>query len=173
MLSPDGWEDLNECPECCGPVYPYPYYPYQSGTSAGGGGTIATGCCPGRLLPEKLYGTLVNATGDCGNYAPQSWEFTYVGSTPTAALWESTPPPTLNDGLPGITYQLTCESDGLGNYSWRLGYVAVVTDCIAIGVQTSCNPLLVTFDAEGSALCNGDDFGGRYCNGTYQIIITE
>jgi hypothetical protein len=154
-------------------VYPYPYYPYQSGTSAGGGGTIATGCCPGRLLPEKLYGTLVNATGDCANYQPTTWEFTYDN---LLNWWQSTPPPTIagSAGLPGVDYVLVCNSDGLGNYVWLLGYVSPVSDC-QVNVTAICNPLLLTFDFVGAAdpACSNDDFGGRLCNGTYQIIITE
>lgn len=169
---PDGWTDLGPC-DCCGS--PYPYYPYYSGGGQQGEeGTIETGCCPGILLKTKLYGTLVNATGNCGSYSPQSWEFNYIGSGPTGHFWQSTPPPSLNNGFPGVEYELSCQTDGLGNYNWFLGYVAPVSDC-QVSYTASCDPLMITFDMQGGAnpSCSNDDFGGRLCNGTYQIIITE
>ena len=171
-MTSDGWVDQGPC-DCCGSPYGY-YYSYYSGAQSGAPGTIATGCCPNRLLPAKLYGTLTNATGDCGSYAPQSWEFNFVGSGPLGTEWQSTPPPTLNNGLPGVEYSLSCVINGLGGYTWQLGYVSAVSDCV-IGVTAVCNPLLITFDLQGAAHpdCANDDFGGQLCDGTYQIVITE
>lgn len=144
----------------------------------GTGTHIFPDCCPsGVPVPEILYGTLVNATGDCSTYTPTSWTFVYdpVNSTPTSHLWHASGPSLGNNESPsnvgGITdYTLSCQGA-----AWNLIGYAVLLDC-QIGNPTSdCDPLLLTFNYVGSGdpSCNNDDFLGQLCSGTYQVIVTE
>jgi hypothetical protein len=171
-VSPDGWEDLNECPECCGPVYPYPYYPYQSGTSAGGGGTIATGCCPGRLLPDVLYATV---SSTCGLIDDQTVTLNHyvLPNEPPGDGWTGSISVTCSN-CTTFTVDVRCEYID-GEYQWAVNATIAGSnpfpaqpctfteppECTISNVQ--CDPFLLVFDCTlpsytPPGCCDGQSF---------------
>jgi hypothetical protein len=142
-VSPDGWEDLNECPECCGPVYPYapyPYYPYGYGPPLDD--SIFADCCPSPIK-KKLYATVVGCNGG-------SYELNYdinASDPPSITVWDSGPG-TICD-VPDATSLITirCESSfpNPGGVWFAFMYDAVASGTI---VSVSCNPFMmeVIFD---------------------------
>ena len=125
------------------------------GSGSGGGGTVATECCPGRLLPSVLYVTVTGATGDCSCLDGVTFPLTWNGSAWVAGS---------SLVLCGLDQAIRLQCL-FGGTSWTMD--AQVPGCRFLKTADagwSCDPLLLTFTGASVTDC---------CTGVIDLVVSE